>query len=446
MRTILTALFIFSTGIFASAQNNMGTRYCNYNDLNASKYSPSELDLGNKHAQIGINSYVWMGNTTFDYKTATEIYQKGLIQNQDVNKVLSKLNKENLFGAGLDFQLLGVAVQFKTKSEKKLAFSLGVNERSGTSFLFGENFLKLALKGNKQFAGQRVDLGPASLNVNYLREYALGAAIPVFGKEDGFGIRAGVRLKYLAGIGSIYMRPANGSMYTDPEGRFIDFDFNYKVQTSGIDNINLWNSNGKGYGADAGVTVFVNKYLQFTTSILDIGAVKYDKDVTTNERSGQVKYEGLIISRFFGSQKYSTDTLAQIFDPIKTKGGSYKTPLSTRLVIEGKIKTPRTSKKDDQTYNSNTIFFTYIQGFQNLPGSTTKSFFSIGYNHDFHRVFNGGVLLSAGGYNRRAIGAFFSFKIGQSFKWGFSSDNLTGFIFPEYGKGADLATNISVAF
>ncbi len=144
MRTILSALFIFSTGIFASAQNNMGTRYCNSNDLNASKYSPSELDLGNKHAQIGINSYVWMGNTTFDYKTAKEIYQKGLIQNQDVNKVLSKLNKENLFGAGLDFQLLGVAVQFKTKSEKKYAFSLGVNERSGTSFLFGDNFLKLA--------------------------------------------------------------------------------------------------------------------------------------------------------------------------------------------------------------------------------------------------------------------------------------------------------------
>jgi hypothetical protein len=446
MKHLLTTLFIFFTGIYAWGQNNMGTRYCNYNDLNASKYAPSELDLGHKHVQVGINSYAWMGNTSFDYKTSKDIYQKGLIQNQDIATILSKLNKENLFGAGLDIQLLGIAAQFKTRSEKKLAFSLSVHERSGTSFMFGKNFLMLALKGNKQFAGQRVDLGPASLNLNYLREYALGAAIPVIDNEEGFGIRAGVRLKYLAGIGSIYMQQANGSMYTDPEGRFIDLDFNYKVQTSGINNISLLSPNGRGYGADAGITVFINKYLQLSTSILDLGAVTYDKNTTTYERSGQVKYEGLIISRFFGSDKYSTDTLAQIFDPIKTKGESYTTPLSTRLVIEGKIKTPRTSTKDDRTYNSNTIFFTYIQGFQNLPGSTSRSFFSIGYNHDFHRVFNGGVLVSAGGYNKQALGAFFSFKIGQTFKWGFSSDNLTGFIFPDKGKGADLATNISVAF
>src|SRR4051812_16159623 len=97
MKRLLTFLLIL---LFAQAysQNNIGTTYCNHNDLNSSRYQPSELDLGSKHVQIGFNYNLWMGNSAFDYKTANTIYNSGTITDANVDQMIGKLDKKNIFG------------------------------------------------------------------------------------------------------------------------------------------------------------------------------------------------------------------------------------------------------------------------------------------------------------------------------------------------------------
>jgi len=444
MKKIFILLYstVFSISLFA--QNNIGTTYCNHNDLNASKYQPSELDLGHKHVQFGFNYNLWMGNSAFDYKTINDIYKTGKIDNQDISHLLSKLNKNNVFGVGQDYQVLGLAFQLKTKNENKLDFGLAVVDKFGLTFRYTDNFMKLALKGNKQFAGQTVDLGPMSLNLNYRREYVAVTAFNIKNTEN-LGIRVGLRAKYIQGIGSLYMPNANATMTTAADGRYIDMNFNYNLQTSGLNNISLFNSNGTGYGFDAGVTVFLGKNFKLVGSVLDVGRIRYTQNTTRYSKSGYAHYDGLAVSNFFGGATVSTDSIASVFNPDISHGQSYLMPLDTKISIEGEFKTTKKDRKD-RDYVNNAIFFTYIQGLNNMPGTTTRPFLSIGYNHDFHKFFDAGALVAFGGFNKFTVGSFFSLNIAHVVKWGLSSDNLIAFIAPNYGTGIDIATNFSISF
>src|ERR1700756_662038 len=136
-------LMLFSTGAFA--QNNIGTTYCNHNDLNSSRYQPSELDLGSKHVQIGFNYNLWMGNSAFDYKSANDIYNSGKITDQNIDQMIGKLDKKNIFGVGQDFQVLGFAFQHKSKKEKKYDISFSIVDKFGANLIYTDNLMKLAL-------------------------------------------------------------------------------------------------------------------------------------------------------------------------------------------------------------------------------------------------------------------------------------------------------------
>ncbi|MFN3405493.1 MAG: DUF5723 family protein [Cytophagaceae bacterium] len=444
IKRLLIAAFTLSS-VYTFAQNNIGTRYGNHNDLNASKYQPSELDLGDRHGQIGFNYYLWMGNTAFDYKTSNDIYQTGEINNKDIDKMISRLSKNNLFGVGQDYQVLGVAFQLRTESDKRFDVSLSLVDKFALSFLYTDNFMKFALKGNKQFAGQTVNLGPTTVNLSHSREYVVGTAFPILGNEKTLGIRAGLRAKYIQGIAALYMPKGNANMHTEKDGRYIDFSYDYDVYTSGLKNFSAFNFNGSGYGFDAGMTFYLGKNLQVVTSLLDVGSIYYNNNTTNYQNQGGSRYEGLVISNLFGNTRFESDSAQQVFQPNINQNKSFRMPLGTKLCIEGEIKTPRIGK-DDREFVSNAIFFTYIQGFNNMPGATTRPFFSVGYNHDFHRVFDGGIMGSIGGFNRYGLGAFLTLKLGKSVKFGLSSDNLVAFVMPEYGTGIDVATNFSISF
>lgn len=439
---ILLPLFLIAGSGFS--QNNIGTTYGNHNDLNASKYQPSELDLGRKHVQLGFNYYLWMGNTTFDYKTTNDIYKTGKVNNNDINRLISKLHKRNTFGVGQDYQVLGLAFQLRTKSESRIDFGLSIVDKFGMSFKYTDNFMKLILKGNKQFAGQSVDLGPWTINAHYRREYVAGTAFNIFG-NDKHGIRVGFRAKYLQGIGVLYMPKGNATMTTEKDGKYVQLDFDYELHTSGLKDFSFFNFNGKGYGFDAGVTWFINKNIEVVASVLDVGTINYTKNSTTYRKAGSAKYEGLVINQLFGGGTVNGDSLASIFEPEVIENSSFLVPLDAKICLEAEIKTKRTDDKDRE-YTNNAIFITYIQGLNNMPGATTRPFLSVGYNHDFHKFFDAGMMASMGGYNRYTFGAFFSMNIAHVVKLGFSSDNLMALIIPKYGTGIDFSTNFSLSF
>src|SRR6185437_4266660 len=168
MRKLFFILLIVTT-FSASAQNNLGAIYSNPSSISSARYFPSMFDLGERKVQVSpFNTYMWTGNTTYNYKTLRDIYNSGTINDDDVNTLISKLKKSNWLGAGAEVQWMAVAFQLKAAQWKKdFTFGFSIEDKAEAALNYSGNMAKLALRGNKQFAGQTVDLAPLSLNASY---------------------------------------------------------------------------------------------------------------------------------------------------------------------------------------------------------------------------------------------------------------------------------------
>ena len=82
------ALAFFSIlALRSNAQYNTGTTYCEHNDINASRYQPSEMDFGKKQFQVGFNYDFFVGNQFISYDEIKVYYKENEIDQED-NEVL----------------------------------------------------------------------------------------------------------------------------------------------------------------------------------------------------------------------------------------------------------------------------------------------------------------------------------------------------------------------
>jgi hypothetical protein len=421
------------------SQYNVSVTYCNHNDINASRYEPSELHLGKKHFQLSGNYYLWAGNNAFHYGLFDKLQKNKELTEADIENLLSSMHPiKNVLGIGQDYQVLGLAFQIKNFA---LAFS--VVDKFAFDFNYTRNFLSLLWKGNKQFAGQNVDLGPISMNAQYTREFVGSTAFNIAGDMEK-GVRLGIRAKYIQGIGAISMPTSELKMYTEPDGRYIDVGFNYHLNISGLSEFDPFKFNGTGLGADIGATFNFSPKFTLDASVLDIGAVTYTQNLKSYAKMGTYRYEGMFVKNFFTKPEVNTDTLSAVFEPVQTEGNQFSVALPTRLLLQGELKL---GKKDEESLQSkHTLFFTYIQGFNQKPGGTKRPYLGVAYNFDLHEFFDIGASAAYGGYNKYAVGAFFSVNLFHRLKFGIGSDNLTPLIIKSSGTGIDVSLNGSISF
>jgi hypothetical protein len=453
------------------AQHNIGTTYCEHNDLNASRYQPSELDFGNKQFQIGFNYDFWLGNKNIDYFELSKAFTAETLTQDDIRSILSESGDVNNIGVGQNYQVIGIGYQYRAKSGRKYDLAITIVDKFSANLDLSKEFLDLALEGNSNdvFLGKTVNLGKTKINALYTREYAFNIAMPIFFSDDDHKVRIGIRPKFIQGLASVKSESSKINMTTQAQGEFIQIDYDYNYQTSGVGNFDPFKANGKGYGLDLGVTGFLSKHFEVVASVLGIGAVTFDQNTKSYQKSGVHKFEGQVIPNLLGTDALTLDLQddLSVYNPDIIEGESYTVGLPTKIGIELEYKTPekprknRLSKmsrniqsskkkiekaKETEGNISNTIYFTYIQGVNDNPGNTTRPFVSIGYMHDFHDYFDIGISAAYGGFNNLALGSFFAFNIGHTVKFGFSSDNLTALILPKTATGFDIATNFSLSF
>lgn len=425
------------------SQYNTGTLYSRTHDVNASRYLPSKLKLEKYRFQIGLNYYFWAGNNRLSYGQLNDLNQKEKLSYNHIRSMLSSLKDQNLLGLGEDFQVLGLAFKPGIFKGAPLNVSLSISERFGAGFLYSKNFAKLIFLGNAPFAGKSLELNPVNLNVNYSREYALGVAFPLLNASGGRKIRLGGRVKFLQGIAGIYMPGNKLSLYTQKDGRYIDLDVDYLIHTSGFRDFSLFHSNGSGWGFDAGITVAPVQRAELLIAVNDLGSLKYFRNTLRFSKDTSLRFKGLIINKFYGGSQdvASTDSLASLFVPDKARDYAYRIPLGARLIVQGRYELHKNRPGLQQM-----LFFTYVQGFQDLPASTRRPFFSLGYSNDVFSFLTLGVSAFTGGYNNFSLGGLVLFTFGNRVKLGIASDNFTPFINKDWGSGIDLSVNLSVGF
>ena len=230
MKKLIFVLFLVLTGLSSEAQNDLTTQFSQWDKVPGARYIPSALDMKNEKVEIGFGGGFWLTNNFVNYDLFSNVIQNGGIDSITMSDFISKAgNNKNIIGAGLDGNLFQIAVKAKAGS-KDLYILGGIASRTGLNLSISETLLELAWKGNKQFAGKTVELGPFGVNAWTGTEYSLGLVGHNLVESGDFNLSVAGKLKLITSSFALYMEDTKATMYTDPDGRFIDLNFNYNIK------------------------------------------------------------------------------------------------------------------------------------------------------------------------------------------------------------------------
>jgi len=371
------------------------------------------LGLGKTHTAtsegifcIGINpaNLIFSDESSVDFSTALPFPSAGLRSGTDFlsyddfqyyfggiggsEKILTENDKakiNRLFeNGGLFYTHAGVSllsVHYKPADDIG-SFAFSVGDYGGGRFNFPQ-----AMKDLSYTEGKVYDFSDASMEAWWVRSFSLSYARQLEFLSDGFFEKFGfgVSFKLIQGFGYIATKDitthlttnANGtisgeanllaySALSDDFGIVYDFENTQKKQ-----NLSLFPSPaGKGFGFDFGFSAKINESWKIAFAITDIG------QITWNKNAARFVSEGDIIVTDI-SDKSQRDS---VFDKIFGTGESIDKFVS-KLATALRFGVAWQVSKDhlDGFPGKFMIAFDYDQGFNDLPGNSTKPRFSAGF-------------------------------------------------------------------
>ncbi|MFT7587820.1 MAG: hypothetical protein ACI959_000024 [Limisphaerales bacterium] len=372
-----------------------------------------------------------------------EILDGGEIPTSLVDEIIDGLGARNNLYGGAETTPLALGFKIKAKEKELFSVNLSWTERQAVSMEFGPNLLRLLWNGNKQFAGQQVDLGPIQAHGIYYREFALGGSAPVFTNKD-LSLRAGFRAKYNIGIVSVDGAALAADFFTASDGSLIDFDIQGEANTAGFNEFDVLGGTGSGFGFDLGIASTFKQKFRVDVSILDIGSIKYDSDIETFQISASNEFQGLIVDNLLSQvEGVKTDSLENYFSTSSTEGGTFISALNTRLAVRVGYFVSAESKNNIE-YQKHSIYLGYIQEFRDAAGATRKPKITGTYVYNAGSIIELGASLGVSGSDLD-MGAFMSVR-GGPFRFGLGSGDFSGLIMNSQKVSADLSFQLGFAF
>lgn len=349
------------------------------NKTNPALVQPNTLVIGG----LGLRN-----NLVFDGPTYNQIVTQ---QNGrpviDIDRLTGFLQPQNTIRDDLDFSTLSAAFRIKN-----LTLSLGHSIKYHAFFKYPETLPQIVWQGNAQFIGEIVDLSN-ELQVTGYHELALGAAYQ-FG-----GLTLGVKGKFLSGIADATTNKDHyaASLYTDPDVYQITLNGDYILHTAnsleyetykdlnadfnfGSLTFDKFFSKNAGFALDLGARLELGK-LDLAASLLDIGQITWDDNVTNYIAAQSYQYDGLDFSQAltgggvdFGS---ALDTLEQLFQVEKTSEG-YTNKLPRKVYLSA-------TYQINDTWRAGGVFF-----HENFRGESATAV-AVGVNAALLKAVNVGV-------------------------------------------------------
>lgn len=442
---------LFGGATFASnAQYNFGQINNPHTHNLASAQLPSLLGDDLKSGEFHLlNMYAGFGNNIVSAGDLMTLSESGNLSNEFIDGFLARTPKQAAVWAGVDLPLLNIFFQVKKKNKPFLFFGLGMRQKIDINATLNKDLLTLIYKGNKGFAGQTVNLSP-SLNMLYSNEYFLSLAgqisLPDIGTIKTLSVRPAARFRLINGIAGLSMPDAHIDMYTDPEGRYIDFSTNLQANlASAVDTPDIqstfgelspgsFRSAGRGFGMDLGVGMMALGRIRVHLGLLDIGSVRFTRNAVNYTRTSSYRYEGIDLNGAEEGNSLSTGNLVELIQPEKTYQ-PFIMVLPTKFVFSGAyLMKKKTRRRVD--YFTHHLQLTYVQGFRNYLNASQAPTLNIGYSYNLANVISPGVHVTMGGLNGLMAGAQMGFRLGM-FKMGLGSNNLLPLINSSSGRGTD---------
>ncbi|MCF8465665.1 MAG: DUF5723 family protein [Flavobacteriales bacterium] len=346
---------------------------------------------------------------------------------ESASKRMGKVNR-----AGLDLDY-GIFAKHLPDSAKGIGWFVNVASRTHGHGKFSKDLFDFAMFGNAQFAGKTADLSNVKVAFFTYKQYEAGILKQIKKANGTWNLGLGVSL--LAGNQNLELSIDNATLYTHPDGEYLDGDFSGEIRSSSMSSGQYFDANGLGFSASLNVG-YEGKKFGIAFQADDLGVLSWSQKLKHTKLDSVFRFEGVEMDLFAsGGNVFSGVNLDTIVAGFATnmEGTKYSTTLPGRIQLEGFY---RLNEKDLRIYAGvqyriAPAYIPYI--FVGTSSPLPKGFFIDG---------------------RFAYGGFGSWNLGLELRKRFAdvvevragTNNLEGFVLPMVGTSQSLYVSIAGYF
>ena len=310
------------------------------------------------------------GNADFSSNAITSAFAADFLQGNYIDstrkqQVSSRLKNANRIGYSLNYGIFGVLYNDTIKGKRAFNFFIALRHKDYLNVAFPKDVFNVAFYGNASYAGKSAQLSPFSLNSISYQQLEIGSVCTNFGGKAKFGMG----ISFLAGQQLQSINMANGSLYTDPLGQYLqlssDAKYNASDSTPGHNYLN-------GYGASLDF-YFSAPYKVgkkdgiITIGITDLGFIKWNSHSLSYSKDTSYTYSGITINSLNDLQNaainnLSKDSLQNKYFPLARK--TFYTNIPTTLSVNTNTDLGKMHLELGFWYifNGNSMGYFYVQG------------------------------------------------------------------------------------
>ncbi|HAM08892.1 MAG: hypothetical protein A2X05_13970 [Bacteroidetes bacterium GWE2_41_25] len=359
---------------------------------------------------LGVNNNFINYSDLFSKSATSDSVYSFLSSESATDEFLDRVNKKNSFSPQVTLPVLGIGF----KGPKGLYFFIDINDRIEANAVFPGDIIKLALKGNEAFVGDKIDLSSLRMDLRYFREFGFTVS-----REFSNKLTIGVRPKIFTGIvATRFKNRSLGIQVSDDYTHTLDADFTvslsgpfdtYIGNDQNLDSITyddswfsfntLTSIQNRGLGLDLGATYkLLNNKVIVSAALTDIGYIRWNRDVTNLTAKGNFVFNGLDMTDVINGTKEVEDVGNELLDSLKNSfnltdtNEPFTTWLAPGLTLGG-------SYNLNKSISFGLLSYTRFIGRQMRESLTlsanmnlTNAFsFSLGYSLQNHRADNFGA-------------------------------------------------------
>lgn len=358
----------------------------------------------------------------------SKFFKGGYIDTTLKNKIYGDLKDENNLGAEVNtgLQYFNFKSSFFGKPHWGWAFGISNNEYYNAAF--SKNLFGLTFFGNKQFAGDTVNLGPAEFNQLRFQKLQFG----IFNKENF----SQIFVSLVKAEDFFQMNLHSAKLYTESNGNEIALDLSENMARSDTNSNGLLAYNGLGIATDFVINLNSGKNRSaifdnsFRITFENVGFIHWNENTLYHESDSNYLYEGFEVENILDeNNSIMTGQTAGDTVSINYEKGNRTIPLPFTFSFAKTIDLNAESKLQS-------FYGIRFRAFCNY-----KPLVYAGLAYCPSKKMAVSPYVSFGGYGSFKAGLQFETMITKYFKLAVSSSNVVGDI-SENGYGKDLAITI----
>jgi hypothetical protein len=409
-------------------------------------------------------------NINNNFVNFSDVFIKGQVKDSiitflhpdyNVDKFLAKLKDKNFLESESMIQLFGVGFSIG----KDGYVFIDINERVDGNVVMPGDLFKLALKGNEEFVGSRIDLSSLRGDMKYYHEVGMG-----YSRNITDRLRIGIKGKLLFGIADVSID--NGSLGINVNNDYthlLDADLIvnisgpvtiFKNSKNDIDSIGfddkkigttdfLSGKKNMGMGLDIGATYDISDRFKLTASITDLGFIRWKNEVTNLKAKNQFLFNGLSMDNVLNGTM-TFDSVANLMgESLKNafKVSDSKRPFTTWLPFSVTL---------GGSYNVTKQFSVGLLSYSRIIGKQVREAMTLSANINIGNSLSASLGYTAENHQYDNLGAGLAFRAGVTqfylvtdripVMWNRIKNDNSNIILPENWNTFNLRLGMNLVF